>query len=250
MTWTKIPDDANETLWNLSADALRLHLFGLIYCNRMLTDGLVTASRLATLTPNYQPAHLDELVATGLWVAADGGYQIAHFLEEQIPRAKVLEKRAETRQRVADWRSRNAVGNAVTSSKTPGKTLTRNAVTPGTGVNYVNVEIPVPGVTALQPESNFQPPEHIPRPAFLSAEDEASIPPSSPPSTTRRTRHRTPTALAQQAPTALDQAPTNAPLVAKRNGEDYSLEAAQERARQWNERHPSDPVSIPEGSAP
>jgi hypothetical protein len=142
MTWTKIPDDANETFWTLSADALRLHLFALVYCNRMLTDGFVPAARLATLTPNYQPAHLAELVAAGLWEAVDGGHKLLRFLDEQIPRAKVLAKRERDRADVAAWRARNP------TSKTPGKTLT-----PGV-VNDVEIPVPVPGVRRLHKDDD------------------------------------------------------------------------------------------------
>jgi len=53
MTWTKVPDDATETLWDLSAGAFRLHLSGYIYANRHLTDGYVQESRLAALVPGY-----------------------------------------------------------------------------------------------------------------------------------------------------------------------------------------------------
>jgi hypothetical protein len=113
MTWSKLPDDATETLWDLSAGAFRLHVSGLVYCNRHLTDGHVPASRLPALTPSYDVVHLDELVAARLWETVDGGYSIAGFLEDQPSRAQVEARRAA-------WTERQG--------------RHRHGVTPGTGV--------------------------------------------------------------------------------------------------------------------
>jgi hypothetical protein len=119
MTWTKVPDDATETLWDLSAGAFRLHVSGLVYANRHLTDGLVPASRLPALTPAYDPAHLAELEAARLWEPIDGGYSIIDFLKEQPSRAQVEARRA-------SWTERQE--------------RHRHGVTPGTGVNDVRTE--------------------------------------------------------------------------------------------------------------
>lgn len=127
MTWTKLPDDSSEKLWDLSAGAFRLHVSGLVYANRNLTDGQVPASRLAALVPAYDPAHLDELTAAGLWQPIDGGYQIVDFLKDQPTRAQVEARRAAWTER--QGRHRHAVTNGVSHGGSP-----------GTGVNDVRTE--------------------------------------------------------------------------------------------------------------
>lgn len=88
MTWTKLPDETTDDLWDLSDGAFRLHLGGLFYANRMHTDGHVPESRLSTLVPRFRRADLDELVAAGRWVAVEGGYAVPEFLDNQPSRAE------------------------------------------------------------------------------------------------------------------------------------------------------------------
>jgi hypothetical protein len=148
MTWTKVPDDATETLWDLSAGAFRLHLSGYIYANRHLTDGYVPESRLAALVPGYEPAQLAELLDAHRWQRVDGGYQLPGWNTpkrdpwHQETRAEVEARRAKNAADVAEWRKRNP-GKAVTGAVT-------KPLTPGTGESLENV-VPVPGVSQLHP---------------------------------------------------------------------------------------------------
>ena len=152
MTWTRVPDDATETLWDLSAAAFRLHISALVYCNRHLTDGYVPVSRLAALVPAYDPAHLAELITAGLWDTVDGGYQLPGWHEakagpwHQPSRAEIEASRAKNAADVATWRAGRAPRNPVTGAVTPSVT---KALTPGTGESLENA-VPVPGVTRLQ----------------------------------------------------------------------------------------------------
>ena len=95
MTWTKLPEEISESLWDLSHGAYRLHISAETWCNRVLSDGRVPASRLSVLMPKYRAAYLAELLAAGLWTATEGGYSLVNFLQDQPSKADVEKKRAD-----------------------------------------------------------------------------------------------------------------------------------------------------------
>jgi hypothetical protein len=110
MTWVKIDEAFTESPEAARAGALgiAMHLAGLCYSNRHLTDGKIPTSiarRLIDLDEiaadsagKYMP-DADEifarLVAGGLWEPVDGGFQIVDFFNTQPSREKVEEQRAE-----------------------------------------------------------------------------------------------------------------------------------------------------------
>lgn len=63
MTWTRLSDTLNSDLrfMRLSDGAFRLHVKALVWCNQMLTDGLLPADALGALT--YGQPHAESLVA-------------------------------------------------------------------------------------------------------------------------------------------------------------------------------------------
>lgn len=100
MTYAKFDDNFAEHPKNLelSDGAFRLHVSGILYCSRLLTDGVVPKAKVPTLTPNYKPIHLRELVLAGMWTAPVGGsvkeYTIRDYLQWNDSRAKVLRAQA------------------------------------------------------------------------------------------------------------------------------------------------------------
>ena len=105
MTWVKLDDDFPDrpAVAALGDGAFRLHVSGLAYVNRLLTDGLVPLTQAARLTPNYDPAHLAELLAGGVWAVADGGYRVVDSMDDQPASDKVLATRKANRERQRRW---------------------------------------------------------------------------------------------------------------------------------------------------
>jgi hypothetical protein len=79
----------------LSDQAFRLHVAGICYCSRHLTDGLVAADDVPRLVRRFRKAALDELVDRMLWAPAGGGlaYSIHDYLDWNLSREKVEERR-------------------------------------------------------------------------------------------------------------------------------------------------------------
>jgi hypothetical protein len=89
----------------LSHGAFRLHVAGLCYCAKHLTDGVVPAERIARLIRGYRPAMLAELNRAKLWLAHPDGYEIHDFLDWNRSRAWWTDKRRTDAARVARWRA-------------------------------------------------------------------------------------------------------------------------------------------------
>lgn len=118
MTWVRLDDSMPEhpKMVALTDRAFRQHVSALCYCNRNLTDGAIPdtiAHRLVASGKRYA----GELVTAGIWDKTTDGYQIHDYEDYQPSRASVLHERAKTAERVAKWRSRNAVTNAVSSAE-------------------------------------------------------------------------------------------------------------------------------------
>jgi hypothetical protein len=107
MTWTKLDDDFpdRDTILGLSDTAFRLHVCGLIACNRLLTDGFVSRERAARLLGEPKPDALAELVASGVWSEAEGGYRVVDSQGDQPTSDSVKHQREANAARVAKWRA-------------------------------------------------------------------------------------------------------------------------------------------------
>jgi hypothetical protein len=106
MTWVKI-DDAfpdHPKVIGLSDRAFRLHIRGLCYCGKYLTDGFIPYAAInAIITePEYKPT--DELETAGLWIRGDKGFEIHDYLEHQSSKSEVTEKKESTRERAKRYR--------------------------------------------------------------------------------------------------------------------------------------------------
>lgn len=97
MPWVNLDDLMPEhpKVWSLTEGAFRLHVAGICYCNRHLTDGFVAADRLSTLVPRYRRQSLTELVDRGLWMPSAGGqtYEIHDFLQWNRSKEQVMAER-------------------------------------------------------------------------------------------------------------------------------------------------------------
>jgi hypothetical protein len=118
VAYMNMDDNFADSLGNeeLSDGAFRLHVAGLLYCNRLLTDGLVPAHRIHRLTRTYKPRLLDELVICEKWRPVDAAfaapemYEIADYLLHNPTRAEVEKKRKAAKARKQRWEERH--GNA------------------------------------------------------------------------------------------------------------------------------------------
>lgn len=100
MTWAKFDDNFADhpKVAGLSDGAFRLHVSGICYCARYLTDGQVPAVQVPRLTPAFNPKHVRELLRAGVWQLDDETYHIHDYLEWNTPRAKVLAAQAARRE--------------------------------------------------------------------------------------------------------------------------------------------------------
>lgn len=78
----------------LSDAGFRLHVAGILHCNRHLTDGLIPADEVPRLVRRFRRSALAELSDRGLWcpVGADA-YEIHDFLQWNLSRAAVIKRR-------------------------------------------------------------------------------------------------------------------------------------------------------------
>lgn len=114
--WVKFNDQApnDPEIDALTDGAFRLWFTAICYSQAEQTDGIVAATKLRRLTPNYKPSHLDELTAdngnpSGPILRAVGpDYEIRNFLKWNKSKAYWQKKRADDRARLEQWRAENA----------------------------------------------------------------------------------------------------------------------------------------------
>lgn len=110
MPWVKL-DDAfpdHRKVDALSDGAFRLHVAGICFSSRSLTDGFIPKDRVARLAPKVREAHICELVDADLWSPVVGGWSIHDYLEYNPSRAEVSERRDADRKRKEKQRKRGA----------------------------------------------------------------------------------------------------------------------------------------------
>jgi hypothetical protein len=93
VSWVNLDDQMPEhpKVVQLSDAAFRLHISAICYCNRYLTDGVVSASIVRRLVPNFRKSSLSELLQLRVWFStADGdGYEIHDYLQWNSSKAEV-----------------------------------------------------------------------------------------------------------------------------------------------------------------
>lgn len=121
VTWVKLSDTFAEDprLEEAGPEALAVHVAGLCYCARQLTNGRIplrAAHRLWSV--DDVEAALSALVRVGLWRRLpDGAFEVADYLENQPSADTVRQQQALKRERQQRWRERtNRKGDASRSA--------------------------------------------------------------------------------------------------------------------------------------
>lgn len=104
MTWAKVDDRFNDDprLLSLERGVRLLHIEGIVWCCRHLTDGHVPRYALAKVTDEPDAVNgVDALVEAGLWEPQGEGWLIVDYLRDQSSAADVenIRKLARDRQR-------------------------------------------------------------------------------------------------------------------------------------------------------
>lgn len=122
MPWVRIDENAlnHAKLLALSAYSFRLWVEGLAYCQRHLTDGVITHTALRTFR-YAQGKHVAELATSidgmaPLWQPTENGYAVHDYLQWNESREHVMAARAKARERIRKLRGKSGNGssNAVT----------------------------------------------------------------------------------------------------------------------------------------
>src|ERR1035437_9135136 len=97
MTWTRLSDNYTDRaeFEDMSLSACYLDVEALVYCNRLLTDGFLSASKLPRITRSNDPDDdMQELIDSGLWEEVEGGFQ--REWDDQRNRVDVERERAKS----------------------------------------------------------------------------------------------------------------------------------------------------------
>lgn len=96
MPWLKLDDQFSDHPKIVEAGPMAgwLHVCGMLYCSRLLTDGFIPAGQVRKLADLDNAGELaDRLVAVGLWDRADGGYQVHDYLDYNPSKNEVMSER-------------------------------------------------------------------------------------------------------------------------------------------------------------
>lgn len=125
MTWLKLSDDFGDQCADLSSDAFRTHVEGLLWTMRRETGGRLSVRDVSRFSEVDDPdAAVRELLAAGFWREAAGGYEVVHHIEHQPEPDVIARRRQATAERVRRHRRKRAgldaepVGNGVTERVT------------------------------------------------------------------------------------------------------------------------------------
>lgn len=101
MPFANIDDNFPEhpKIDGLSDAAFRLHVSGICFASRHLTDGLIPADRVPRLVPRYRKAAANELVERGIWYWHESikSYEIHDYLDWNRSREHITSERERVR---------------------------------------------------------------------------------------------------------------------------------------------------------
>lgn len=101
MSWARFDDNFPDhpKVEGLSDAAFRLHVSGICYSARYLTDGYIPAGKVSRLVPAFSDAALDELLDRKLWVyrGREQIYSIHDYLQWNRSRDKITAERERKR---------------------------------------------------------------------------------------------------------------------------------------------------------
>jgi len=117
MAWIYLDDQMPDhpKVAGISDAAFRLHVSGICYSGRQLTDGLIEADEVPRLVRKFKRAAPSELVDAGLWlpVGVAGStdlYEIHDYLDWNPSREKVLARRQKAKDRKDAWNAAHGRG--------------------------------------------------------------------------------------------------------------------------------------------
>lgn len=182
MTWLKLDDAFADHPKVMAAGPLAswLHVCGLLYCSRLLTDGFIPAGQVRKLADVDDAIGLaEQLVAVGLWDVADGGYQVHDYLDFNPTREEALQRR----EHISEVRRDAGRAGGVASAKARAKAepFIKEATEPNDEANCLTVAddtvkqnaspvpIPYPSRPQPTPEPREKPPRARAKPATRAA---------------------------------------------------------------------------------
>lgn len=152
-TWIKIDDGFPDhpKVIGLSDLAFRVHISGLCYAGRYLTDGFVPMS-IAGRLAHEDMSILAELSNTGLWRddVANNGFQIHDYLAHQTSKDEVEQKRANTRERQKRYRERQKEQEQNNALLTPTEYREQNTEHRIQNTDINTKELPTPRVASAK----------------------------------------------------------------------------------------------------
>jgi len=124
MPYARIDDrwDEHPKFVDLDLAAFGLMACAIVYSNRQLTDGFIPDKAVRSFGAcGKGPKIAERLVAAGIWIRVDAGYEIVGFLDHNFSRAEVEAKRASdrNRKRPAKDSARNPDGRGDESDRIP-----------------------------------------------------------------------------------------------------------------------------------
>lgn len=116
MTWTRLSDDFTDRpeALEVSRSARLLNIEAMVWCNRMLRDGLLPKAALPRITDSADTAaDVTELVKAGMWVEVDDvGWQLDWTDQESADDVRARQaQQAEKQKRYRDRKARHAQGD-------------------------------------------------------------------------------------------------------------------------------------------
>ena len=134
MTWIRLEDSFpnHPKIAQLSDKTFRLHITGLCYAGKQLSDGFVPASIWRSLGIQNASKCVRKLVSIGLWDKVEGGYQIHDYLKYQTSKEQAEQEKEVNRVRAARARQRKieAQSHAVTPPVLPKPVTPLVTITP------------------------------------------------------------------------------------------------------------------------
>lgn len=130
MTWTRISDNFTDSpaMLTVSRSARFLAVEALCWANKHLTDGAIPRAALTRFSDSPDPlAEADELMAAGVWIATDTGWQIDWSDQLPADEVRARQDRIATKQR--RYRERLSRHNADDHSQCDPRHCTKRGVT-------------------------------------------------------------------------------------------------------------------------
>jgi hypothetical protein len=130
MSWVRVDDGfcQHPKVQGCSDRAFRLHVAGICYCARNLTDGFIAAGavRMIAATANiHSPSKVvAQLVDLALWHRIEGGWEINGYLDYNPSAEQVKEERRKAAERMRNLRSSGGSSPARSPARSGGSSGT------------------------------------------------------------------------------------------------------------------------------